>query len=298
MKNYISFDIGGTNVKHGVLNEKGEVLIKGLYSTNVETDEIFINDLVKVVKDYQKEYEVSGIAISMPGFIDTKRGIPTVCYAINCMEGKSITDILSEKTGLSVSVENDGNCAALAEKFNGNATQCSDFICFTIGTGIGGGIFLNNQIIRGKSFKGGEFGYMICRNATEDNRGRETLSTNASTYSLINFYKDYNGIERNELVEGHTVFEEAEKDEKVMEIVNEWYKSIALGIFNLSATLNPEKILIGGGISSKEGFINRLVEELKKLQVWGDVETIIDVCKHKNDAGLIGAVYNFLQENK
>lgn len=298
MSYFISFDIGGTNVKHGILNENGEILTKGLYTTNVETDKIFIEELTQVVEDYKRCYEISGIAISMPGFIDTKRGIPTVCYAINCMEGKSITDIIEGKTGIKTSVENDGNCAALAEKFNGNAKDCSDFICFTIGTGIGGGIFLNNQIIRGKSFRGGEFGYMICKNSTEENQGKETLSTNASTYSLINIYKEYKGIEKDEVVEGYTVFEEAEKDEKIMAIVNEWYKSIALGIFNLSATLNPEKILIGGGISSKDGFVARIIEELNKLQSWGDVETTIDICKHKNDAGLIGAVYNFLQENK
>lgn len=291
MRRYIAFDIGGTAVKHGIITAQGEIIEKDKFKTDVSTEEAFVESLVKQVEEYKKKYTVEGIAISMPGFIDTYNGIPTVCYAINCLEGKSITNILEEKTGLKTTVENDGNCAALAEKFNGNAVDCSDFICVTVGTGIGGGIYLNNKILRGKSFKAGEFGYMICRDYNEETKSTSILSTNAATLPLINLYKNYKNIDRE--VEGQEVFEEAKNDEKLQEIINDWFKSLALGIFNLSATLNPEKILIGGAISLRADFIEKLLEALNKINVWGDVEVEIQRCKHGNDAGLIGAVYNF-----
>ncbi|MGL4772172.1 MAG: ROK family protein [Clostridium sp.] len=291
MRRYIGFDIGGTNVKHGIVTAQGEIEVKGSFKTDVSSEEVFVNSLVEQIELYKKEYNVEGIAISMPGFIDTFNGIPTVCYAINCLEGKSITKILENRTGLKAVVENDGNCVALAEKFNGHAVDCSDFICITVGTGIGGGIYVNNDILRGKAFKGGEFGYMICRDYNENNLDRCTLSTNAATLPLINFYKEYMGIQ--DEVEGQEVFVRAKEDEKVQHIIDEWFKSLALGIFNLCATLNPEKVLIGGAISSREDFVENLVKALNAINVWKDVEVPIEVCKHRNDAGLIGAVYNF-----
>ncbi|MGG7178855.1 ROK family protein [Clostridium paraputrificum] len=292
MKKYLSFDIGGTKIKWGILNELGEILEKNSFDTMVNSEEEFLSGIVEVSLKYKNEVE--GIAISMPGFIDSKKGIPTVCYAINCIEGKSITSILEEKTGLKASVENDGKCVALAEKFNGNATECSDFICMSIGTGIGGGIFLNNKLVRGNAFQAGEFGFMVCNGLGADYKNKEILSNNASTRSLVVRYMEYKGIESEELVEGTVVFEEAKKDTKVKEIIKWWYSNIALGIYNLSATLNPEKILIGGGVSVRSEFIEELEEALNLIPWWKDVSAKIEPCKHKNDAGMIGAVYHFI----
>lgn len=294
MKNILAFDIGGTKVKWGILNEAGDILEKGKFDTVVDSEEAFLKGIIEVTLKFKNEVE--GIAISMPGFIDSKNGIPTVCYAINCMEGKSITKILEEKTGLKTSVENDGKCVALAEKFNGNAVECSDFICMSIGTGIGGGIFLNNKLIRGNAFQAGEFGFMICNGMNEEFKGREIWSNNASTRALVNKYMEYKGISSDELVEGTVVFDAAKEDDNVKEILNWWYKNIALGIYNLSSTLNPEKILIGGGVSVREDFIPELEKALNSIPWWKDVSCKIELCKHKNDAGMIGAVYNFLNE--
>lgn len=292
MKEYLALDIGGTNVKYGIVNEIGEVVKKGVYDTVVETEEKFIGDIINVFNQY-KNKNLEGLAISMPGFIDGKNGIPSVCYAINVMEGKEMKKILEEKTGIRVEVENDGKCVALAEKFTGNAIECSDFICLTIGTGIGGGIFLNNKLIRGNTFSAGEFGFMINRDITKDNEDFQTFSENSSTNSLIRRYKKYKNIDDNIIVEGKEVFENAKVDKNIEVIIKDWLKSLALGIFNLSATLNPEKILIGGGISSKEGIVEDILGELNNIKYWNDVKCKIELCKHKNDAGLIGAVYNF-----
>lgn len=296
MGKYLAFDIGGTKVKFGLLNKKGEVLEKDNFDTDVSSEENFLKGIIEVIEKYKSKENIEGVAISMPGFIDAEKGVPTVCYAINCMEGKSITNIIEEKTGLKASVENDGKCVALAEKFNGNATECTDFICMTIGTGIGGGIFLNNRLVRGKGFQAGEFGFMICNGLNEEYKNKEILSANSSTIALVTKYKEYKGIDKDTVVEGYTVFDEAEKDDNVKDIIKWWYKNISLGIFNLCATLNPEKVLIGGGVSARLGFVDELEMALNEIPAWNDVKAKIEICKHKNDAGMIGALYHFLNK--
>ena len=285
MKKYLAFDIGGTKIKWGILNEEGAILEKASFDTRRESEESFLENIIKIA--LERKNEVEGVAISMPGFIDSVNGIPKVCYAIRCIEGKCITKIIEEKTGLKTSVENDGKCVALAEKFNGNATECSDFVCVTIGTGIGGGIYVNNKLLRGSTFQGGEFGFMRCNE-------KGMYSNTASTLALIKEYMKYKNLDK--AVDGQVVFEEGEKDPKVKEIINEWYGLIAIGIYNLSATLNPEKILIGGGVSEREEFIEEVVNALENIEAWKDVKCVIERCKHKNDAGMIGSVYNFLNE--
>ncbi|MDU4787932.1 MAG: ROK family protein [Clostridium sp.] len=285
MKKYLAFDIGGTKIKWGILNEEGVILEKSSFNTRTESEELFLENIIKIA--LERKNEVEGVAISMPGFIDSINGIPKVCYAIRCIEGKCITKIIEEKTGLKTSVENDGKCVALAEKFNGNATECSDFVCVTIGTGIGGGIYINNKLLRGSTFQGGEFGFMRCNE-------KGMYSNTASTLALIKEYMKYKNLDK--AVDGQVVFEEGEKDPKVKEIINEWYGLIAIGIYNLSATLNPEKILIGGGVSEREEFIEEVVNALENIEAWKDVKCVIERCKHKNDAGMIGSVYNFLNE--
>lgn len=285
MKKYLAFDIGGTRIKWGILNEEGAILEKSSFDTSTESEELFLENIIKIA--LERKNEVEGVALSMPGFIDSINGIPKVCYAIRCIEGKCITKIIEEKTGLKTSVENDGKCVALAEKFNGNATECSDFVCVTIGTGIGGGIYINNKLLRGSTFQGGEFGFMRCNE-------KGMYSNTASTLALIKEYMKYKNLDK--AVDGQVVFNDGEKDSKVKEIINEWYGLIATGIYNLSATLNPEKILIGGGVSEREEFIEEVVNALEKIEAWNDVKCVIERYKHKNDAGMIGAVYNLLNE--
>ena len=295
MEKYLAFDIGGTKIKYGILNKEGDILEKSSFDTQVSSQEDFLKGIIETIQEYKNKFNINGVAISMPGFIDSDNGIPTVCYAINCMEGKSITKIIEERTGIKAAIENDGKCVALAEKFNGNAVDCTDFICLTNGTGIGGGIFLNNQLIRGKTFQAGEFGFMVCNGYNEEYKGREILSTNSSTIALVNKYKEYKGIDPSEVIEGYTVFEEGQKDNNVKDIIKWWYKNISLGIFNLCATLNPEKILIGGGVSAREEFLGELKDTLEEVPCWNDVKANIEICKHKTDAGMVGALYNFLK---
>lgn len=290
MRKIISIDVGGTFIKYGLVDELGNILDNGKTVTDRSGAENFVNELVEIIEVYKKEEEVLGVSISMPGFINNKDGIPLVCSVLRFIENYRLKDRIEKITGLAVKVENDANCVALAEKFNGNAVECDDFMCITIGTGIGGGIYVNGKLVRGKLFKGGEICYMI----TKDEEGYQKLNENSSMTALINMYKKYKNIDSSEIILGDKIFEEAETDENIKSIIKEWYGNIARMIYNISSFLNPEKILIGGGVSARDDLIDELNKSLNEIKWWHYVECKIEKCKHENHAGLIGATYNFM----
>jgi beta-glucoside kinase len=293
MKKYIAFDVGGTKVKHGIVLEDGTILSKGSYPTVCEGLEVFLVDMVKTITEYREEHEVEGVAISLPGFINPSTGFSEKAGSVIALDGKNLKELLEAIVPLRVEIENDGNCSALAEKWSGNAVGCEDFICFTIGTGIGGGIIVNGQVIHGYTFRGGEFGFML----TEvREKGKGMLHTSASTASLINRYKTLKGIEKDITVEGEEIFSEALENKEVEQLINEWLQRIGYGLFNLAVTLNPQKILIGGGVSAREGLIEQIQEKLEELEWWQLLKVEIAPCKHRNDAGMIGAVYHFINK--
>ena len=147
---------------------------------------------------YSINNDVRGVAISLPGFINPNTGYSVHGGAITALINQNLKSLLEARVSLQVEVENDGNCVALAEKTSGNAQNCSDFICITIGTGIGGGIFVNGKLLHGHSFKGGEFGYMITQANGKD--FGKILHSTASTSTLINKYKKLKGINEHEKI--------------------------------------------------------------------------------------------------
>lgn len=285
---YISFDVGGTFVKYGVLNLEGEILEAGKYLTNCKDKNIFMQNIKEVVNKYIKRYEVKGIAFAMPGIINPKTGYMKEAGAIFSLYEENIKDMMRKVTDLPVEVENDANCVALAEKFNGNATEIHDFVCMTIGTGIGGGIILNNRVHHGWKYTGGEFGHMRIGIDSP-----ESLHDTCSTRGLINMYKEYKGIREEKIVDGKEVFDESLKDSKVQIIVDKWFRNISIALYNIAVVLAPQKILIGGGISERNDFLENIETHLKENQNWINIGCEIGVCKHKNNAGMIGALYHF-----
>lgn len=289
MKNIVAIDIGGTFIKHGVVNELGEIIKTGEPVPSSNTLEGFIDTLVNIINGYKEEYYIEGASISTPGFVDYKKGIVNNCTAFRFIEKYPLKEELQRIVEVSIVVENDANCVALAEKFTGNASECSDFICLTIGTGVGGGIFLNGDLIRGKEFKGGEFCYMI----TKDEENYMTANQNSSMTALSNMYCDHKNLSDDTVVLGKQIFTEAETDEKVKNVIDNWYKNIARTIHNVASIVNPEKVLIGGGVSARKDLLDRISSELNEIPTWQYVQCKLEICKHENNAGIIGAAYNY-----
>ncbi|MGL5244317.1 MAG: ROK family protein, partial [Sarcina sp.] len=165
MNKYVVIDVGGSSIKHCLMNEKGMALEKGSIKTQGEDINLFIESIGNVVDEYKNKYSVLGLACSFPGAVNVDTGFIGGGSAVPCIHGPNIKELLEKRCDLRVSIENDANCAGLAEGWIGAAKGVSNYACIVIGTGIGGCIVINNAILRGKHLHGGEFGYMFTRDS-------------------------------------------------------------------------------------------------------------------------------------
>ena len=139
---FLGIDIGGTFIKYGLVDEEGNITQKDKVPTPLEKDP-FIETLVKIISQFSNE-SVEGIGISMPGVI-REDGFLITAGAIRSIYQINLIDILHQYTDLPITVDNDGNSVAIAEKWLGNAQDLSNYICMVLGTGIGGGFVINDK---------------------------------------------------------------------------------------------------------------------------------------------------------
>ena len=286
-------DIGGTSIKVAVSDREGNLKEKGFVKVE-ETFEALMGNIVEWINSMKEKYEIEGVAISSPGAVDTKTGIVGGASAVPCIHGPNWKEEILKRTSLKASIENDANCAALAEVFSGTAKGVSDMMFLVCGTGIGGAIVNNGKIHHGKHLHGGEFGYMLME---EEDGQFYNFSEVASTMSFVRrVRKHYN----DESWDGVKIFEEAANGNEVcMEAIERFYKNLAKGIFNIQYVYDPEMILLGGAISEREDFIDRINEKIDEIMSKVEIAKVrpqVLTCTHKKDANLIGAVANFIKE--
>ncbi|HHQ8914824.1 TPA: ROK family protein, partial [Bacillus cereus] len=149
MPQYVVIDIGGTTIKHSVMNHEAEFLKTGVTTTPKQGGNGIFNCLLDIVNYYKKSFLIKGVALSVPGAVNPEDGYVYFAGAVTDLTNRSLKKELSI-LNLPIELENDANCATLAEKWRGNATQCESFVCITAGTGIGGGIFINGDLYRGE----------------------------------------------------------------------------------------------------------------------------------------------------
>ncbi|WP_304681670.1 ROK family protein [uncultured Clostridium sp.] len=291
---YIALDVGGSAIKYGLLNKYGEILEKGNIVTDNEDIDKFIFDIKSIVEKYIKSENIKGLACSFPGAVNQKTGFIEGVSAVPCIHNVNMKKLLSEATALEISMENDANCSALAEGWIGAAKDVDNFISIVLGTGIGGAVVIDKKILRGKNLHGGEFGFIQVTDEKGENGLGNVWSRVASTGALIRRVANRKNIDVSDLT-GQLVFEMEKDDEEVKEEFAEWFKVLAKGIYNIQYILDPEKILIGGGISARKDFIdilNKYLELMKNKESTLDIK--VEKCEFDNDANLIGALYNFL----
>lgn len=292
---YLSFDVGGTKTKYSLINKKGEIL-ESESTITFDDKKVIFSTIKEIVEKFKKEgYLIEGLAFSMPGVIDVERGHMITGGALYDLYDFPFKEKLEEYTGIPVELENDVNCVALAEKWLGNAKECKNFLCLTVGTGVGGAIYIDGKIVRGTRFAAGEFGFMITDR--RENYEEASLSMSGSVRGgLIQTYARKKGIDWKELT-GEKIFELCEEgDEIAKSVIDEFYTSLAYSVYNLSVSLNPEKILIGGEITRREDFIEIIEKkvEIIKKDVCPLEMPKLERCKFLNDSGKIGAVYHFI----
>jgi len=294
---YLAFDLGGTNIKYAVVTEDGDILIKDKFPSSQTTFEELINAMGEVHRKLAKDFSFLGIALSLPGAPNNETGFVRGASALPFIHGPNLHEALFQETGLQVYAENDAKCAALCEVWKGAAKDVDNSLFIIIGTGIGGAIVVNRQVHQGVNLLAGEYGYMILHS---DFKKQEfhTFSNLGSTGSLVRAIAKKKGIS-NDSITGEEIFDLAfYGDIDCQEAIEVFYENIAVALFTLIYTFDPEKIIIGGAISARADLIDKISEKLEIIKlnirpVEKEIDPPIVRCQYGGDANLLGAVYNY-----
>lgn len=286
--NIAAFDIGGTSLKMGVVDDRGNILTQ-------ESADISHNARDKILEEIvgwlEKNPGCEGIAVSTPGYIDPDKGFIEMGGTIRDFDQFHLSQWLTEKTSLPATVENDAHCALLAEYWLGKAKKLNDFLMLTIGTGLGGAAFCNGALIRGGRNRAGEFGCLLTSRPTSSDIERHTMSQSCTMTALRENYSQLTDRPVDD-VSGKDVFDACDRQEKMaQQVVEKFYRDLAACLYNLFSVFDPQMIFIGGGITAREFFLEELAEQLAKYQI--DIR--IDAATYGNDSGMLGATWNFLQ---
>src|SRR5699024_8820105 len=291
------FDIGGTSVKYGIVDEKGTILLDDSVASEAHFGgEAIIQNVIAKSRELQHEWDIEGIAISSAGQIDNKAG--AVVHATDNIPGYTgvqIKKTIQDATGLNVSAENDVNCTALGEHWKGVAIGADNFLCITIGTGIGGALFTDGKLYTGSRFSAGEIGHINLypggKACTCGDNG--CLEQYASSSALQEMIFDRFGVK----MELKDFFDRLRTgDEESMALYNQWIDDLTTGLKSMVHILNPELIIIGGGISAQRDFLlNSIKESLSKKIMPNHAATLdIRIAQHANQANLLGAAKHFI----
>lgn len=291
---YLVLDIGGSAIKYALMTEQLEFIEKGKRPTPLDSIENFIQVIGEIYDEYKEQIE--GMAISMPGVLDSERGYAYTGGNLTYNEGQEIVKILEERCPTKIKIENDGKCAALAEVWYGSLKDCNDGVVILLGSGVGGGIVKDKKIYKGNNFFAGEFSF-ISTNLTDAPIRENWWGYKNGSEALIASVAEVKNIPIDEL-DGHKIFEYANnKDEDVLKVLDDFTHTLAIQIFNLQFILDPEVFAIGGGISSQDilmEYIQKNIDKYHKGFNFYVPKPNVVRCKFRNDANLIGALYNFI----
>lgn len=290
MKEYICIDIGGTSIKYGMVREDGTFLATGEMPTEAMQygGPGIMEKAKKIVEAYKAEYHPEGICVSTAGMVDCEQG--KITYAaplIPDYTGTEIKKTLEKLYEIPCEVENDVNCAGLAEHFAGASRGSRISVCLTIGTGIGGAIIIDGNVFHGFSGSGCEVGYMHLP-------GGEFQDLGASSV-LVKKTAEYKNMDPAE-INGKYVFEQAKQgDEDCIRAIREMCEVLGMGIANICYVVNPEVVVLGGGIMAQKEYLKDMLRESLDKYLLPSVaqHTRLEFAQNENQAGMLGAYYNF-----
>lgn len=292
----LSFDIGGTFIKYALADGSCTLTGKGKVPTPQDSREALIEALNSIYNESTQKTQIDGIAVSMPGIIDTRRGYVYMGGALEYNNGFAIRDALSDKCGEKrISINNDAKCAAQSEASLGALKDVKDGAVIIFGTMVGGGIVLGGRVRNGSHFAAGETSYILTDRSCDPSYGTVWGRT-CSTLRLGREFAAAKGVESAE-VDGETVFEAVERgDAEAIDILSRYTKEIAVKLFNMQTLLDLERIAVGGGISAQPKFIEYIKRQLDRMYTVSPYyvpQCEIVRCRFGNDANLIGAAQNW-----
>ena len=303
MKKYVfGVDIGGTTVKLGLFDTEGNVLDKWEIPTRTEEDGFkILPDIADSIRDKMKlidKASVMGVGVGAPGPID---GEGIVHRAVNLGWGTfSVKNTLEELLNIPVMAGNDANVAALGEMWMGGGQGYKDLIVVTLGTGVGGGIINNGKILTGAMGAAGEIGQIHVNDSEEEicgcgNRGcLEQYSSATGITRLANQLLEASSkdsVLRQGEVSAKTVFDAVKaRDPLAVEVAEKFGKYLGDALAAVAGVVNPEAIVIGGGVSKAgEVLIDFIRPHYEKNVFHGNRQVVFSLATLGNDAGIYGA---------
>ena len=308
----IGIDLGGTNIKVGLVDENYNIVSKATAKTDLprpaeEICESIVDTVWEALNAAKVTIgEVNSIGIGTPGVANRNSGI--VLYSCNLgFNNTDLRTLIKAKLGKEVYVENDANAAAFGEVLNGAGKGCKDVVVVTLGTGVGGGIIIDGKIYTGFNFCGAELGHTVIqyggRQCSCGRRG--CFEAYSSATALINMTKEAMEAHPDskmwqiagslENVDGKTAFDGMRADDNAAkQVVNTYIEYLGCGLTNIVNTFQPEVLLIGGGICKEGENLTKPLEEFIKRESYcidPNRSTKLDIAKLGIDAGIIGAAY-------
>lgn len=313
MKQYLLIDIGGTFIKYSLTDAHAQKVSGG----KVPTPLTGMDDLLAAIEGFAAPWkgQFEGCAVSMPGRIDTKRGIAhTGGILSGFMWEQPFAALLEQQLGVPVTIANDGKCAAAAEAWTGSLAGVDNGLVLVLGTGIGGGIILNGKVYMGSHSAAGEVSNLVTELGSmegDDFRfdviGKVAESPvwagKASASGLIAAYAAEKQLPAHgPQPTGEEIFAAyAAGEPEACRALKKFARRVALGIIGLQSVLDVERVAIGGGISAADALLPATQTELDDLfarcPVFPMLEPELVRCRYGNDANMIGALKLFFERN-
>ncbi|MBU8879381.1 ROK family glucokinase [Bacillus sp. FJAT-29790] len=316
----IGVDLGGTTTKLAFINDGGEILNKWEIPTdNSNEGENITKNIGRAIENKLQELgqnreKIKGIGMGAPGPVNYKTGSLYNTVNLGWRDNYPLKAELEAETLLPVVIENDANCAAIGEMWKGVGNGAENIVCVTLGTGVGGGVIAGGDIVQGASGAAGEIGHItsVAEGGAMCNCGKTgCLETIASATGIVRQAMEIlneneshvgelaNKYRQNREISAKDIFDAAKNgDELAHSIIKNTAFHLGLALANIGNTLNPDKIVLGGGVSKAGDILLKPVKENFKKFAFPRVgqSTIIDLAILGNDAGVIGAAW--LAKNK
>ncbi len=294
MKTYLTLDVGGSAIKYALIQEDLTILEKSSVPTPMDTMDHFVETIGQIYDQYKER--VAGMAISMPGIIDPDKGYAYTGGALPYITKMNVVDILHKRCPIATTVGNDAKCAANAEIGYGNLQDIQDGAVVILGTGIGGCLIKDHKVHTGRHFSAGEFSF-VKTNCLDSISWDFAWSTRTGIKGLLERVQE--SLETDQEYMGIEIFDMANQgNEKVIEGISQFCKEVATQIFNVHIIFDCEKVAIGGGISAQPlliQLINQHFDDILDHLGFEVYRPEIVPCYYRNDANLIGALYQHIQ---
>ena len=304
--NYLGIDLGGTNIKGGVVNEAGEILREASRPTHVENGPDAIADgIAALIKELEQGETFGGVGLGCPGTVDDESGEVVCAFNLNLIH-YDLRGAIKARTGYAIRLGNDANVAALAEATVGAGRGAHSTVVITLGTGVGCGVVLEGKMLTGYTGAASELGHMvIAEGGAQCTCGRRgCFEAYASATALIRMTRDamaknpnsamHAVAKENGAVDGRTAFTAAERgDAAAAEVVHEYVKYLASGVTNVVNIFFPEIVAFSGGVANQgEALLAPLREEVRRQEFGGAYvkrHAKLVQCTLGYQSGIIGA---------